>query len=675
MKKLIFTMMGSAVGLGAFAQLPVSTTPENKKVILEEYTGIHCPACPAGHKVAGDIKKNAPNDVFLINIHTGGYAVPKAGEIDLRTSFGATIAGQTGLTGYPAGVIDRRNFPGSEQGSVSGILSTSRSNWATAANVVLAESSYVNVACEATIDTVSRLMIVKVEAYFTGTGAPTAMNLNVALTQDHIEGVQSGSAANPANVLPNGKYSHDHALRHMITGQWGEVVKTTDQGATVKRTYVYTIPTDIAGVPVILADLEIVAFIAEGQKDIISGNDGPITLTKGLSYNAVDGAASADHAAQTDLCDPAFTPKGIYKNNSAMAVDTFEVSYALNGSPVSEIVNGTSVASGATYTHTFPAITLPVGGNIISYGVSTGASTEMIDTLLTNNASADDMVLYMPSASIGSTYTWDFESATIGEETWTNAINNPSANFSVVDKTIGASLPNNLGGYAASSNSFLFKLQDMNNLSTSEFITHKIDLSGGTNPSLKFDYAYRQRISISSDGIEVFASADCGVTWTSVFNKSGSAFATEAASTAPDFYPTSAQWKTEYVDLSAFQQADVIIKFVVTAGFGGHSLYVDNIGVDKTLGLNAIESENSLAVYPNPTTGTATVSFELTEATAVKMDVLNAMGSLVFSNGTKTMNSGSQAIMFDGTELPNGIYFINLTVGENVITKKVSLIR
>ena len=55
--------------------------------------------------------------------------------------------------------------------------------------------------------------------------------------------------------------------------------------------------------------------------------------------------------------------------------------------------------------------------------------------------------------------------------------------------------------------------------------------------------------------------------------------------------------------------------------------------------------------------------------------VVNTMGSVVFNNGTKAMNAGTQNIAFDGTELSAGIYFVNLTIGEKLITKKVSLIK
>ena len=62
-----------------FAQNFVSTTPENKNVILEEFTGIHCGYCPDGHLMAQNFHDANPGDVVLINIHTGSYANPSPG--------------------------------------------------------------------------------------------------------------------------------------------------------------------------------------------------------------------------------------------------------------------------------------------------------------------------------------------------------------------------------------------------------------------------------------------------------------------------------------------------------------------------------------------------------------------------------------------------------------------
>ncbi|MDX1351042.1 MAG: hypothetical protein R3279_12370, partial [Putridiphycobacter sp.] len=74
MKKNLLSIFGIAASFGAFAQLPVSTMPDNKNVVLEEFTGITCVFCPQGHAIANTIAANNPGDVVLINIHTGGYA-------------------------------------------------------------------------------------------------------------------------------------------------------------------------------------------------------------------------------------------------------------------------------------------------------------------------------------------------------------------------------------------------------------------------------------------------------------------------------------------------------------------------------------------------------------------------------------------------------------------------
>ncbi|HIO73125.1 MAG TPA: thioredoxin family protein, partial [Flavobacteriales bacterium] len=65
-------------GVCAFtnAQTFVSQTPENKNVVLEEFTGIYCTFCPDGHKRAQQLADDNPNDVVLVNIHVGGYADP-----------------------------------------------------------------------------------------------------------------------------------------------------------------------------------------------------------------------------------------------------------------------------------------------------------------------------------------------------------------------------------------------------------------------------------------------------------------------------------------------------------------------------------------------------------------------------------------------------------------------
>ena len=74
-----------------------------------------------------DLHDANPNDVFLINIHTGGYASPQGPGTDFRVDpIGANIANQRNLSGYPAGTVNRHQF------SMSHLRS--RGSWASASS-------------------------------------------------------------------------------------------------------------------------------------------------------------------------------------------------------------------------------------------------------------------------------------------------------------------------------------------------------------------------------------------------------------------------------------------------------------------------------------------------------------------------------------------------------------
>jgi len=113
MKKLVLSLFVIVLIINSsIAQVLVSTVPQQKNVVLEEYTGIHCQYCPDGHAISQAIADANPGRVVLINIHQGSFAVPSAGEPDYRTPFGDALAGQTALTGYPSGTVNRDLFNG-----------------------------------------------------------------------------------------------------------------------------------------------------------------------------------------------------------------------------------------------------------------------------------------------------------------------------------------------------------------------------------------------------------------------------------------------------------------------------------------------------------------------------------------------------------------------------------
>ena len=305
----------------AFSQTIVSTSPEDRKVVLEEFTGIHCVFCPQGHAIAQAIQDNNPGDVFLINIHVGGFATPNAGEPDFRTPWGTAIAAQSNLAGYPAGTVNRQLFPG--QGQNPNSTAMSRGQWTGAANTILADGSHVNVGVEAELNVQTREITVHVEAYYTG-NSPQATNLlNVALLQNNTLGPQTGGNA-------GNNYVHQHRLVHLLTGHWGAPINTTTTNTFVDRTYTYTIPAAYNNVPAELPDMEVVAFITETQQDIPSGSG---------AYPTFTGITNANDVTLTDIedilfdCSTEISPTITFENIGQDPITSLAIEYSINAGP------------------------------------------------------------------------------------------------------------------------------------------------------------------------------------------------------------------------------------------------------------------------------------------------------------------------------------------------------
>lgn len=298
------------------AQTIVGTDPENRNVVLEEFTGIHCVYCPDGHAVAQGIYDAHPDDVVLINIHQGSFAVPSGTEPDFRTQWGDAIAGQSGLLGYPAGTVNRHLFPGYSQGSGT---AQGRSTWNVTSNQILNLPSYLNIELEAIIVTSTRQLVVYVEVYYTDNSPVESNFLNIAILQNNILGPQTGGNA-------GNNYIHKHMLRHFLTGQWGAEITETSAGSLYTGTFVYEMPLEYNDVPLVLEDLDIVGYVAESHQEVVSGNMAEITYVE--SYER-DAAIYSTYAPQT-LCTGELNAQVMLKNYGAETLTSLDFVYSVN---------------------------------------------------------------------------------------------------------------------------------------------------------------------------------------------------------------------------------------------------------------------------------------------------------------------------------------------------------
>lgn len=94
-------------------------------------------------------------------------------------------------------------------------------------------------------------------------------------------------------------------------------------------------------------------------------------------------------------------------------------------------------------------------------------------------------------------------------------------------------------------------------------------------------------------------------------------------------------------------------------------------GVDEL----QVNAAGMAIVYPNPMTTSAIVGLQLFDASKVTLQVVNALGQTVISNELGMLDIGEQQVELNTSGLHPGLYFLNVYIGKQLITKKISIIR
>ena len=400
MMKNLLTIALALVTTFAFAQTFVSTTPENKNVVLEEFTGIYCGFCPDGHVIGQGLHDANPNDVFLINIHTGGYSNPNGpNDPDFNTIYGAAIGTASGLAGYPAGTVNRATFSGiSPQGS-PGTTALSRGDWGAASAIVLGQPSYVNLGAQASYDMSTGILTVNTETYYTS-ATTNVNNLHVAVVENNVPGPQSGAQNyNPGAIISgpwSPTYNHQHMLRHLMDGALGLEYAVTTAGTFVPNTHTWTMPTNLATgqstngyfPDLDPTNMDVIAFIAEGPGEIITGVQAEVVCIFPNAYDANVTASSAPDVMCATTTDISIT----FRNYGNQPLTSLDLTYDINGGTPGTYNWTGNLASGAQTTVTVPNVSfIPQPDNFGNPGntVSWTASNPngQVDQNTTNNSS------------------------------------------------------------------------------------------------------------------------------------------------------------------------------------------------------------------------------------------------------------------------------------------------
>ena len=94
-------------------------------------------------------------------------------------------------------------------------------------------------------------------------------------------------------------------------------------------------------------------------------------------------------------------------------------------------------------------------------------------------------------------------------------------------------------------------------------------------------------------------------------------------------------------------------------------------------GLNELDTPTTLSLdnYPNPFNPTTNIKFEVPNDSHVELVVFDVLGRKVAELVNEFRTQGTHTISFDASSLSSGIYLYQLTVGNQITTKQMTLIK
>ena len=82
-----------------------------------------------------------------------------------------------------------------------------------------------------------------------------------------------------------------------------------------------------------------------------------------------------------------------------------------------------------------------------------------------------------------------------------------------------------------------------------------------------------------------------------------------------------------------------------------------------------------LSSYPNPFSGSTNVEYAVSEGRDVRLDVFDTLGRRVATLANGFHSPGTYRALFNGSDLPTGVYFFRIESGEYSRYQQAILIR
>ena len=171
------------------------------------------------------------------------------------------------------------------------------------------------------------------------------------------------------------------------------------------------------------------------------------------------------------------------------------------------------------------------------------------------------------------------------------------------------------------------------------------------------------------DTLQLLASTDCGLTYTSVYKKYGKNLVTRTGATTTSFTPASTEWRKDSVNLDGYiGQNNVLLAFRNTTGYE-NNIYLDDINL-RTVIINPNLKRLGFLATPNPTSGVITVQFYPQPTNLRALQVYDIAGQKIAEVSGANVQT-SNYYRFDITRYAAGTYIVRAVFSDRVITNKI----
>lgn len=118
---------------------------------------------------------------------------------------------------------------------------------------------------------------------------------------------------------------------------------------------------------------------------------------------------------------------------------------------------------------------------------------------------------------------------------------------------------------------------------------------------------------------------------------------------------------------------DGSVAYVAASGYFG--IYDCSAAVSVSDHFILHPSSYILSVYPNPCNATTTISFDVPRVSQVELKVFDVTGRIAQNLASRVYDAGEYSILFNGSGLASGVYFVQMLSGEFARTQKIVLLK